>query len=174
MSQQSTEQPVNTSTTHLAKVGVPHRTVCGKVAANVPVTALRRKANCPECVPDAEVAPSTEQTLQQALAAELHRIADDIVRLNLPLKDTMCGGLSLGALASRADLERWADYLGTAIEVNSANDIPSVRHRVLLDGGPYGAWLDVHAQINPEGPSEVERLRAEVAELRAQVAGGAR
>ncbi|WP_229398107.1 SprT-like domain-containing protein [Micromonospora okii] len=36
---------------HLTKVGVPHRTVCGKVAANVPVTALPRKATCPKCVP---------------------------------------------------------------------------------------------------------------------------
>ncbi|GIJ10766.1 hypothetical protein ACFFMR_19050 [Micromonospora andamanensis] len=112
------------------------------------------------------------QTVQHKLAAELIRLARDIVRLDLPLKDTMCGELALGVLASRADLEKWAAYLGSTIDTGPANNIPVTQHRILLDGRPYGAWLTVRAQIRPDEPTEVERLRAEVAQLRAQVAGG--
>ncbi|MEU4777501.1 hypothetical protein [Micromonospora sp. NPDC023633] len=112
--------------------------------------------------------------LRDRLAAELHRIADDIVRLELPLKDTLSSTLNLGVLHSRADLERWAEYLGSAIKVDSANSIPFTTHRILLDGQKYGAWLDVRAQTKAEPQeSELERLRAEVAELRA-AQGGAR
>ncbi|MEU5945102.1 hypothetical protein ABZ793_06015 [Micromonospora sp. NPDC047465] len=113
--------------------------------------------------------------LRQLLAAELHRIADDIVRLELPLKDTLCSSLNLGVLDSRDDLERWAEYLGSSIEVDPANGIPFTLHRILLDGREYGAWLDVQAQTRPEPQeSELARLRAEVAELRAAQGGEAR
>lgn len=113
-----------------------------------------------------------EPDLRQRFAAELHRIADDIVRLELPLAETMSGSLRLGVLDSRADLERWAEYLGSTVKADPASNIPNTDHRILLDGRPYGAWLTVAAQIPPEGPSELEQMRARVAELEARLAEG--
>lgn len=115
--------------------------------------------------------------LRQRFADQLHRIADDIVRLELPLKATLSATLNLGVVNSRADLKRLAEYLGTDITMCGTNgDIPVALYRILLDGREYGPWLDVRAQ-SPTEPreSELERLRARNAELEAQIAaGGAR
>ncbi|MEW2474649.1 hypothetical protein AB0875_12740 [Micromonospora gifhornensis] len=123
-------------------------------------------------IADPEKTP--EPTLQQRLAAELHRIADDIVRLDLPLPDTLSASLTLGVLDSRPDLERWAAYLGSAIDEDggSAGDIPRTEHEIRMDDRPWGARLRVHAQIQPDRTSEVERLRARIAELEAQQSTG--
>ncbi|MFI6819769.1 hypothetical protein ACIBJE_02305 [Micromonospora sp. NPDC050187] len=56
-----------------------------------------------DLTPDAPAAEA-ETTVRQRLAAELHRLADDIVRLELPVGAH--ARLSLGVLDSRADLER--------------------------------------------------------------------
>lgn len=115
----------------------------------------------------AEPQPPTETHLRQRFAAWLHRIADDIVSRELPVGTYT--RLSLGVLDSRADLERLAGYLGSEIAENggTANDIPSTEHTINFSDTRWGPQLAVHAQIRPDQPSELERLRAEVAELRA-------
>ncbi|WP_406083073.1 hypothetical protein OHA01_26195 [Micromonospora zamorensis] len=65
----------STEAKHLSKVGVPHLTVCGKVAANVPVTALPYKATCVECVPPATL--TLEQLHANLLLAVENVIAAD-------------------------------------------------------------------------------------------------
>jgi hypothetical protein len=121
----------------------------------------------------AEPEQPAELTVRERLAAELHRIADDIVRLKLPLDRTQ---LRLGVLDSRADLERWAAYLGSEIEEDggTANNITKTEHTIRLTDDRWGPSLQIHAQIPPDGRSEVERLRARVAELEAERAGGTR
>ncbi|MGW1059314.1 hypothetical protein [Micromonospora rubida] len=112
-----------------------------------------------------------EPTVRERLAAELHRIAEAIVREDLPLPDGyMRADLHLGILDSRADLDRWADYLGSPAKVNPANSIPSIKRAIKLG---TRATLRVGLQADADPRSEVEILRAEVAELRAQQAGGA-
>ncbi|MFE7868809.1 hypothetical protein ACFUYE_00455 [Micromonospora humida] len=108
----------------------------------------------------------TALTVRDRLAAELHRIADDIVRLDLPVGRN--NGLGVGVLDSRADLDRWAAYLGSAVQVDS-NGIPHVAHDLRL--GDQYEELAVTAQTNRDPRSEVERLRAENAELLARLGG---
>lgn len=111
------------------------------------------------------------------LAAQLHRLADDIVRLGLPVPT--CSGatsLHLGVLDSRDELEQWADYLGSEIAPGGTDgSIPKTEAWIQLTPNRWGPTLGIHAQIRP-GPSETERLAARVAELEAQIAaqGGTR
>lgn len=122
--------------------------------------------------------PAGEPGVREALADRLHRIAADLVTKKLPLPGTMCASLGLGVLDSRADLEQWAQYLGSTIATDPSNNIPHTNHTIRLDGRPYGPQLRVGAQIRADEPSEVERLRARNAELEAELAartqGGAR
>lgn len=113
-----------------------------------------------------------EPTLQQRLADKLHRIADDIVRLDLPLGRLMSARLSPGLLDSRVDLDRWATYLGTTVNVDPSNGIPHAEHKIRFDDTTYGPWLSVMAQTHPETDAEKAALRAELEALRAQVAAG--
>ncbi|TCB97550.1 hypothetical protein E0H26_11560 [Micromonospora zingiberis] len=116
--------------------------------------------------------PAGPQTLQHKLAAELIHLAHAVVRLDLPLG--RCMNLGIGVLDNRADLDRWAEHLGSTVEVDS-NGIPHTTHSTPLPEGPYGASLNVTAQAPKDTRSEVERLRARVAELEAQQStGGAR
>ncbi|MFY1588953.1 hypothetical protein ACN267_31185 [Micromonospora sp. WMMD734] len=108
----------------------------------------------------------TALTVRDRLAAELHRIADDLVRLDLPVGRN--NGLGVGVLDSRADLDRWAAYLGSAVQVDN-NGIPHVDHPVRL--GDQYEELAVTAQTNRDPRGELERLRARVAELEAQQGG---
>lgn len=118
------------------------------------------------------VTKQTEVTLRGRFAAELHRIADDIVRLELPVGSYP--SLRLGVLDSRTDLKRWAEYLGTAIDASDGTGIPSVTASITLGGDDrYGPGLTVAAQ-SPKEQSEADVLRARVAELEAQIAGGTR
>lgn len=117
----------------------------------------------------------TEPGVREALADRLHRIAADLVTKQLPLGGTMCASLGLGVLDSRADLEQWARYLGSTIDTDPSNNIPHTNHTFLLAGRKYGPQLRVGAQIRADEPSEVERLRARVAELEAaRTEGGVR
>lgn len=93
----------------------------------------------------------TEPELRHRVAAELRRIADDILTQQLPVGDYT--RLHLGVLSSRTDLERWATYLGSAIEFSGTDgDIPITQHTTQLVGQKYGPSLVVHTQIQPEGP----------------------
>ncbi|MBM0275362.1 hypothetical protein [Micromonospora tarensis] len=94
----------------------------------------------------------TKPDVRQQLAAHLHRIADDIVSQQLPLYELLSARLSLGVLDSRADLQRWADYLGTEIAEDGGTDdnIPHIEHKTLFDDTEWGPWLSVQAQINPD------------------------
>ncbi|MEU5965927.1 hypothetical protein ABZ777_32380 [Micromonospora parva] len=113
-------------------------------------------------------------TPSQRLAAELRKLADDVVRLELPIGRYV--NLNFGVLSSRADLEQVAAYLGKSIVVDKSNGIPWTASRIHLDYTGYGPELQVQAQTQAEDPTtEIERLRARNAELEAQVAaGGAR
>lgn len=109
--------------------------------------------------------------LRQRFAAELHRIADDIVRLKLPLG--RYPSLRLGVVDTRTDLETWADYLGTdGLDADDSTGIPSVTAGIRLGDGLCGPELTIAAQSPKDEMSEVERLRARVAELEAQQAEG--
>ncbi|WP_435233325.1 hypothetical protein [Micromonospora aurantiaca (nom. illeg.)] len=90
--------------------------------------------------------------LRERLAAELHRLADDIVNLKLPVARLMSARLSVGVLENRADLERWATYLGVEIDEGGGTntDIPAVDHLIHFDDREWGPWLNVHAQIQPD------------------------
>jgi hypothetical protein len=108
---------VNTESRHLTKTGTPHRTVCGLVAANVPVTALPRKATCPECVPpqsrEDRIRVATRALMDAIVSVELHPInhdpypgtvgdvADEIARYVLKLETE---GLALGLARGVRDL----------------------------------------------------------------------
>ncbi|GAB3817810.1 hypothetical protein [Micromonospora zhanjiangensis] len=113
-----------------------------------------------------EPTPATPR-LNALVAAELHRIADAIVRSALPLGQPQ---LRLGVLDSRADLERWARHFGVEIKEDggTSRDIPKVDHEIPLTDERHGPTLFFHAQIQPDRLFEVERLRARVAELEAQ------
>jgi hypothetical protein len=111
----------------------------------------------------------TTSTVRGRLAAELHRIADDIVRLDLPVGHY--SDLHLGVVADRAELERWAEYLGKGLDTPDGTGIPSVGTKVKL-GDAYGPQLSVRAQAPKEQRSETERLTARIAELEAQLAAG--
>ena len=117
----------------------------------------------PNPIPTTEPADNAP-TQRERLAAELHRLADDIVRLDLPIG--FCPSVHLGVVDSRADLERLAEYFGTALDVADSTGIPSTRRRIKLDDTFY---LEVAAQ-SPKEESETERLRAEVQALRSQLA----
>ncbi|SCL12829.1 hypothetical protein [Micromonospora inyonensis] len=114
---------------------------------------------------------TSEPTTRQRLAAELRHLVDGIVRLDLPV-----GGhirMHLGVLDSRADLEKLSGYLGSEIteDGGTGGDIPFTEHTIRLDDDPWGPELHIRAQIQPDGRSEVERLRARVAELESQQGG---
>jgi hypothetical protein len=115
----------------------------------------------------ADERPATPKSL---LAAALRRLADDIEQHNLPIP-TFALHLS-GCVESRSDVERWADHLGVKVEMGGTQyNIPVAEQRIPVAGDRY---LTVAFQ----GPSEphvdrVAELEAEVAALRAQVAGGA-
>ena len=93
---------------------------------------------------------TTAEQVREQLAAELHRIADDIVNQQLPLYDLLSARLYLGVLDTRADLQRWADYLGTEIEEDGGTDgdIPNVEHVIRFDDRSWGPSFAVHAQIS--------------------------
>lgn len=118
----------------------------------------------------ADAAP-TEPTLRQALANKLRQIATDIVTRRLPVSKH--ANLGVGVLANRGDLDQWAAYLGSNVQVDS-NRIPYVESTVRLTSKQYGPILHVGAQGPQEDRSEIEQLRARVAELEAERAGGAR
>ncbi|WKU03720.1 hypothetical protein [Micromonospora sp. HUAS LYJ1] len=103
-------------------------------------------------------------TVRDRLTAELHRIVDDIARLDLPIADDT--GLSLGVLDNRADLDRWAAYLDSTVKVDTTSGIPHVKRTLRL--GERFEELHVRAQTHPEPRGELERLRARVAELESQ------
>ncbi|WP_229401946.1 hypothetical protein [Micromonospora okii] len=130
------------------------------------VAAVRAAGLAPAAAP-------AELTVRERLAAELHRIAADLLREDLPLPDGyMRADLHLGILDSRADLDGWADYLGSPVKVNPANSIPSTKRAIKLG---TRATLHVGLQADPDPRSEVEQLRARVAELEAQqTTGGTR
>lgn len=93
---------------------------------------------------------ATELTVRERLAAKLHRIADDLVRLDLPVHDRAFARLNIGVLATRAELERWTEYLGSAVEIDRSG-IQFTAHRIPLDDLQYGAELTVQAQVTKGG-----------------------
>ncbi|WP_330438788.1 hypothetical protein OHB44_27855 [Micromonospora sp. NBC_00821] len=107
---------------------------------------------------------------RRRLAAELRRIALDIVTRQLPIGSF--ASLRLGVVDSRADLDPWAAYLGTTIDAPDSTDIPSVTARIELGGGKYGPELSIGIQSPKEEQSELKRLRAENALLQARLAEG--
>lgn len=107
-----------------------------------------------------------ESDSRQRLAAELHRIADDIAHTDLPLGEHITASLHLGVVKNRADLDRWASRLGSPVRV-SDDDIPAIRHRIRLGGMED---LRISVQSRRESRSELERLRARIAELEAKLA----
>ncbi|MGW3888922.1 hypothetical protein ACWD69_09545 [Micromonospora chokoriensis] len=113
---------------------------------------------------------SGEPNLRHRLRAELHRIGDDIVTQQLPIGDY--ASLRLGVVDGRADLDPWADYLGTTIDAPDGTDIPSVTARILLEGRRFGPELTIGVQSPKEERPELEQLRAENARLQAQLAKG--
>ncbi|GLY21658.1 hypothetical protein [Micromonospora sp. NBRC 101691] len=106
-------------------------------------------------------------TVRQRLADGLHRLADDIATTELPLPHVL--SLHLGLLKSRADLHQWADHYGADVQVDS-NGIPHIETLHRLTDDRYGPTLRIHAQ-SPQEPreSELERLRAERDQLRAEL-----
>lgn len=190
MHQQSTERPVNTNAKHLTEVGVPHRTVCGKVAANVPVTALSHKANCPECVPAGtpeRPATPTEPDYWLTIAADLRAAAERIATLagtptppvfgpyvsiysNYNEKDSESSTSIVDALAAAFGAQAETKTEGRGANRTTTHEMKAKHGKVRL----------VAAARMPNPPTRQEKLQsraalaARVAELEAQLAGGAR
>jgi hypothetical protein len=116
--------------------------------------------------PAVDERPATPKSL---LAAALRRLADDIEQHNLP---TPTFAIRLGGCVdTRADVQRWADHFGVEIKMGGTERNIPVAERSMKVGS--GRDLTVSFQ----GPSEpvvnrVAELEAELAALRAQVAGG--
>lgn len=163
-----TKTPPATITGELTPDPAPRR----EPSSHLPVDLASDRDNAPE---DWELtAPEPAQPdLRQRLAAELHRIADDIVRLELPLGECCGASFRPGVMDSRADLDRWAAYLDSPVVVDR-NSIPHFDAKIPLGASPYLRVLAVGSQGPKEELSEVERLRAELAALKAELAGGAR
>ncbi|WFE41912.1 hypothetical protein [Micromonospora sp. WMMD998] len=84
---------------------------------------------------------------RRALADALHTLADGIVEQRLPLPRYWIGFRAV--LDSRADVDRWAAYLGVETKVGDTNRTPSASaDRPVADG----LTLDIHMQ----GPAEPE------------------
>lgn len=81
-----------------------------------------------------------------AAADALRQLADDIVRLRLSVSEYSLR-LSAGVLRSRAELDRWAVYLGAEVRGGTPGDpIPAVNgSRPVMDG----MVLSIQAQIQP-------------------------
>lgn len=108
----------------------------------------------------------TTPDLRLVLAAALHATADDITD-GLPIG--RLPRLHLGVV-DRAELQQWADHLDVDIVTDAGSGIPHVDALIPLSDDRYGPSLAIQVQA-PPAPSEVERLRAELAALRAQVGG---
>jgi hypothetical protein len=111
---------------------------------------------------DAEVREYTDAAQRAALAEALHSLADDIIeqRLPLPVHNVY---FSAGVLGSRADLDRWAAYLGAEVRGGTADDpIPGVDGERPVAGRMV---LTIHAQT----PSEPKPQPAPATATDAQV-----
>ncbi|MFI1195484.1 hypothetical protein ACH4T9_19815 [Micromonospora sp. NPDC020750] len=93
---------------------------------------------------DAEIRYYTDAGRREALAAALRQLASDIVEQQLPVSARLFDAAP-GVLRSRADLERWAAYLG--VEVTLCGETPiATGSRPVADG----LSLHFHTQCEPE------------------------
>lgn len=104
----------------------------------------------PEQVAEAGAGQRREELAVQlrASADQLHRLADDVLCLRLPvprwLGDVV--EVSIGIAESRTDLERWAAYAGASVRVNSAVDkIPAFK----AARGPLSIRMQSDAEPEP-------------------------
>lgn len=151
---------------HIAKAtGKPaeERPVCAATAVGVHCSPACYRSRGKDC--DTPLAAKSEPTPRQRLADELHHLAEAIATTDLPIGPF--ARLGLGVVDSRADLDRWATHLGTTIDGPDCTGIPSVTARIPLSGDRFGPELTVHVQSPKEEVSELERLRAENARLKA-------
>ncbi|MFG3709512.1 hypothetical protein [Micromonospora sp. NPDC047730] len=115
---------------------------------------------------DAEVRDYTDAGRRAALAEALHNLADDIVEQRLPVSASLFD-VGPGVLGSRADLERWAAYVGVEVTLSGRIPIASTS-RPIADG----LSLHFHTQCSPE-PEPVVVDPTAGAELAAKVQGEA-
>ena len=100
---------------------------------------------------DEEIREYADMARRQAVADALHKLADDIVQKRLPLPSYTVF-FSAGVLESRADLDRWAAYIGGEVRGGKPGDpIPAVT----VDRPVAGRLsLNMHAQCQPEPEPE--------------------
>ncbi|MBM0277228.1 hypothetical protein [Micromonospora tarensis] len=112
----------------------------------VPGNPLTGAGRGHECV-DGCKGGQMESTPRHRLTAELRQLADDVEaqRIHFGSYPT----LSLGVLASRAELEQMAAYFGSEIQMHD-DQIPWTTSTIRLSHSPYGPELQVRAQIQPE------------------------
>lgn len=137
--------------------GTPQISVTAtRVLTGTPAPLVYPAAEPVELATPEQVAEAGAVSRREVFAAELRRLADDIVRLRLPLPEY--GVDFRGCLGDGAELERWAEYLNVSARVNGAADrIPSVDAELGRGPGWYGSLLDVHMQSRTE-PEPVEML----------------
>ena len=104
---------------------------------------------------DAEIRMWEATSRRRALVAALHALADDIEQHELPVTARLFDAAP-GVLRSRADLERWAEYLGTEIRMSGSTPIVSA-NRPVADG----LDLHFHTQITPEPEPEQDGVEQE-------------
>lgn len=103
---------------------------------------------------DDEVREYADKGRRVALAEALQRLAGDIVEHRLPLTSFRFT-VSPGHLNSQAEVERWAEYLGTRVETSGASADIAVTNssRPIADGLSF----DVRAQGNADPVAEPEQ-----------------
>lgn len=113
-----------------------------------------------EMADEQDLAAFREAGQRQAVADELRKLADDIVDLRLPLPNYTLF-FSAGVVESRADLDRWVEYLGGKVRGGTPGDpIPAVT----VDRPVAGRLsLNIHAQCRPESVVESKPLQVDAA-----------
>ncbi|MEV4271976.1 hypothetical protein [Micromonospora aurantiaca (nom. illeg.)] len=121
-----------------------------------------------------EVREYADQGRRLAVAEQLYKLADDIVKQRLPLPNYTLF-FSAGVVESRGDLDRWAAYVGGEVRGGTPGDpIPAVT----VDRPVAGRLsLNMHAQCQPEpivvepsvGAELAAKVQAEVDALRPKV-----
>ena len=118
-----------------------------------PLTLEYRAERMVELADEQDLAAFHDTAQRQALAKALHQLAADIVERRLPIPQYRfeVGGV----LATRADLEAWAEYLGAEVAMGGGGDIPVVRHEAATGDGPV-LYFGMQSRVEPQPAAEPE------------------